>query len=75
MLHKAKKHGLRLAVLCAGFLMAFGIWGSGTEKVEARDAAAKVLAPTAVGKQVYSSGGAVLDISNASQGDVKLQRQ
>lgn len=72
MLHKVKKHGMRFAVLCAGFLMTSVIWGSNTAGAEARDAAAKVLAPSAPGKQVYSSGSAVLDISNASLGYVML---
>lgn len=72
MLHRAKKYSMRFAVICTGFLMAFGIWGADTAKAEARDAAAKVLAPSASGQQVYSSGSAVLDISNASQGYVML---
>lgn len=72
MLHKIKQHGMHFAVLCAGFLAASVIWGNSMAAVEARDAAAKVLAPSAPGKQVYSSGGAVLDISNASQGYVML---
>lgn len=72
MLYQVKKHCVRTAVLCAGFLTALGIWGSSAARVQARDAAAKVLAPAASGEQVYSSGGAVLDISNASQGYVML---
>ena len=72
MLHKNKKRYLRAAALCAAFLMAAELWGTDVNKVEARDAAAKVMVPSAPGTQVFSSGAASLDISNASQGYVML---
>lgn len=72
MLRRIRKQCLRFAVLCAVFLVISEISGAGMARVEARDAAAKVLAPAAPGTQVYSSGSVTLDVSNASQGYVMM---
>lgn len=63
---------LRCAVLCAAFVIIFGLYGC-TVKVSARDASAKVLAPGAPGTNSFSSGSATLDISNVSEGYVMLK--
>ncbi len=73
MLRKNRKYGLRFAALCAAFLITSEAWGYGAAKVEARDATAKVLIPSAPGTQAFSSGAASLDISNASQGYVMMK--
>lgn len=73
MLHGNRKRCLRYAVLCAVFLMICGMSGTGAVKVSAREAAAKVLAPSAPGTQTLSSGAVTLDISNTSQGYVMLK--
>lgn len=72
MLHKNKKHYLRAAAWCMAFLMMSELWGAGMAKVDARDASAKVMAPSAPGTQAFSCGSATLDVSNASQGYVML---
>lgn len=55
------------------FLFLFLLWGSDTLKVQARDAAAKVLTPAASGNQTCVSDAAALDFSNASSGYVMLK--
>lgn len=72
MLHRNRKRYLRAAAVCAAFLMAGELWGAGMAKVDARDASAKVMAPSASGTQTFSGGSATLDVSNASQGYVML---
>lgn len=67
-----RKGRLRNALICAVLLSAFSLYG-GTLKVSARDAAAKVLTPSAPGVQAFSAGSAVLDISNVSEGYVMLK--
>lgn len=73
MMHHNRKHGFRCVVLCAVFLMICGLFEVCTVKVNAREAAAKVLTPGAPGTQTFSSGSATLDISNTSQGYVMLK--
>lgn len=70
MLHRTR--GRRCAVLCAAFLIIFGLYGV-TMKVSARDASAKVLVPGAPGTNSFSSGSATVDMSNVSEGYVMLK--
>lgn len=72
-MHHNRKHCLRCVVLCAVFLMICGLFEVCTVKANAREAAAKVLTPSAPGTQTFSSGSATLDISNTSQGYVMLK--
>lgn len=60
-------------MVCSLFLFLPLLWGRDTLKADARDAAAKVLMPTAPGTQTCVSGAAILDFSNVSSGYVMLK--
>lgn len=67
-----KYHAGCLFALCAVFLLLPILWAGKGLKVQARDAAPKVLVPEATGAQTCTSGAATLDFSNVSSGYVML---
>lgn len=59
--------------MCMVLLIFSVLWRECTLRVQARDAAAKVLVPAAPGRQAVVSGDATLDYSNVSSGYVMLK--
>ena len=66
------KRCARYVMLFAAFWVILCLFWFFLIKAEARNAAAKVLTPSAPGLQKYASGAVTLDVSNVSQGYVML---
>ena len=69
---KSRTYCFRCVVICAVILFTGGLWGADIVKLQARDAVAKVLVPSAPGEQSFTSGAATLESSNSSLGYVML---